>query len=103
LVIAVQDKAGNTATHTVTFTTATSFADLRDLVDRYHRAGAVPWWTARQLTDRLNRADAAAAAGRGTEAVTHLHAFVNHASPLPPQVRSILIRDAQTLIATITG
>ncbi|MEU1885412.1 hypothetical protein ABZ491_08010 [Micromonospora rifamycinica] len=99
LVVTAKDKAGNTTTRSVAFTTTTSFADLRALVDGYRAAGTVSAGNADKLTTSLGRADAAASAGQPAAAVGHLTAFVDQAGALNAVgARTLLVRDARALI-----
>ena len=99
LVVTAKDKAGNTTTRSVTFTTTASFADLQALVDGYRSAGTVSAGNADKLTTSLGKAGAAASGGQPAEAVTHLTAFLDQARALNAVgARTLLVRDAQALI-----
>ncbi|WP_436970814.1 FIMAH domain-containing protein [Micromonospora rifamycinica] len=97
-----KDKAGNTTTRSVAFTTTTSFADLQALVDGYRSAGTVSAGNADKLTTSLGRAGAAASAGQPAAAVGHLTAFVDQAGALNAVgARTLLVRDARALIGQL--
>ncbi|MEU3458013.1 hypothetical protein ABZ671_31145 [Micromonospora sp. NPDC006766] len=99
-----KDKAGNTATKSVTFTVTTSFADLQAHVDGFKSTGTISAGNADKLTGNLNKASAAAAANRPAEAVEWLKAFVNQALVLNATgARNLLVRDGQALINQIGG
>ncbi|MFJ6198180.1 LVIVD repeat-containing protein [Micromonospora sp. NPDC092111] len=103
-VVTAKDKAGNTTTKSIAFTTTTSFADLRALVDGYRSAGTVSASNADKLTTSLGKASAAATSGQSAEAVEHLTAFLNQAGTLNAAgARTLLVRDAQALIGQIGG
>ncbi|WP_212819623.1 PQQ-dependent sugar dehydrogenase [Polymorphospora rubra] len=102
LVVTATDRAGNTTTRTVRFTTTTSVADLRALVDGYAAAGTISATRAGQLTGSLDRVATALAAGDRAGAVAALDTFLNQANTLnAPGPRAQLVRDAQVLIVEI--
>ncbi len=104
VVVTAKDRAGNSTTRTILFTTTASFTDLRAHVDRYQAAGTISASNAGKLIDSLSKASAAAGDGRTEEAVAHLDTFLNQAGGLNAVgARNLLVRDAQALIIEIRG
>jgi hypothetical protein len=101
LVVTARDKAGNTATKSVSFTTTTSAADVRALVTRYRDAGRIRPDDAKALLDMLGQYERAVAAKDRNRAVQAMTLFKGHANRKVRDagVRAILIRDADALIA----
>lgn len=104
LVVSAKDKAGNTTTESITFTTRASFADLQVILDGYKSAGTISAANADKLTTSLGLASAAAASGQSAEAVGHLTTFVSQANALNAAgARTLLVRDAQALISELSS
>ncbi|RKT79346.1 carbohydrate binding protein with CBM6 domain [Terracoccus luteus] len=75
MVVTTTDKAGLTTSTSLTFTTTTSLAELGELVDLLDQAGYVSGDGASQLKGYLNRAKAAADAGRTAAAIREVRGF----------------------------
>ena len=97
LVITSTDAAGNTGTRTLTFTTDTSFADMRALIDQLASSNG----QRNRLTDQLNAAAKSAARGDTTKAIRQLREFkdlVQREHKLDGDLGTALLRDADAMI-----
>ncbi|UBU09667.1 PQQ-dependent sugar dehydrogenase [Nonomuraea gerenzanensis] len=98
----VTDQAGRTATTTVTFSTTTSYADVRVLVSRFRQSGAITWRAAADLQEQLAQAERHEKKGKRALAIAALERFVKIAEKRgnvrDAAVRSALVRDADALI-----
>ncbi len=104
LTVTATDNAGNASTTSISFTTITSFADLQSIIDWRRRTGDIRPSTARQLTETLQKARAAADSGQTSTAITHLDAFVRQARNVDDRdTRVLLTRDARALITQVSG
>ncbi|MEV0621565.1 PQQ-dependent sugar dehydrogenase [Nonomuraea sp. NPDC050404] len=96
------DRAGRTATATVTFVTTTSYADVRALISRFRQSGAVTWKAAHELADRLGQAEFHEKKGKRAQAISALERFVKIAerrgNVRDAAARTALVRDAKALI-----
>ncbi|WP_214110636.1 PQQ-dependent sugar dehydrogenase [Acrocarpospora catenulata] len=99
------DKAGKVTSQTVTFTTTTSYADVRALVTRFKDAGTVKADAADPLLSALDSAEQHQNGGRTTQAIDALDRFIKHAEKSgnvhDAAARDALVRDAQALIARL--
>ncbi|MFJ2558205.1 MULTISPECIES: PQQ-dependent sugar dehydrogenase [unclassified Streptomyces] len=107
LTVKAVDRAGNTTTKTVRFTTRTSFGDLAALLPRLHGDGLVTDQGRQRLTVRLDQARAHADAGRLSQARAVLDAFATAAgdTALVPDVAAgaALARDARAVKGGLAG
>jgi hypothetical protein len=98
-VVTATDKAGNTATESVTFRTETSIADLRRLVRRFADDGEIRPSVERRLLQHLANAAYWIERDRDGKAIKELRAFKEDAQDVRDDaVRSALKRDASWLI-----
>ncbi|WP_327584007.1 PQQ-dependent sugar dehydrogenase [Nonomuraea sp. NBC_00507] len=99
------DKAGRSRTQTVTFSTTTSYADLRTLVARFAKNGSVTHKAAAELLKQLDLAEWHDKRGRPAPAIDALQQFIKIAEKRDnvrtATVRAALVRDAQALIARL--
>jgi glucose/arabinose dehydrogenase/PKD repeat protein len=96
-VVTSTDVAGNTGTTTLTFTTDTSFADMRALIDQLASNNG----QRTRLTDQLNGAEKSAARGATTKVIHQLREFkdlVQREHELDGDLRTALLRDADAMI-----
>ncbi|MFE7709292.1 PQQ-dependent sugar dehydrogenase [Streptomyces sp. NPDC057486] len=107
LTVKARDKAGNATTKTVTFTTRTSYADIRALITQLRADGLITAQGQKRLTVRLDLAEAHAKAGRTSLAKAALETFAGYASDtaLVPDsaAGAALARDARALKEGTTG
>ena len=102
LTVTATDRAGNSATTSVTFTTETSIADLRLLVERFADDGKIGPKLERRLLEHLSVAARWIAEGRDGKAIRELRAFSDDAQDVRDNaVRSALKRDASWLIESL--
>lgn len=102
LVVTATDRAGNTATESVTFTTMTSIADLRRLVRRFADDGEIRAKVEKRLLQHLANAAEWIERGRDGKAIKELRAFKQDAQDVRDNaVRSALKRDASWLIESL--
>lgn len=80
LTVRARDRAGNTATKTVSFTTRTSYTDIRALITRLRADGSITAQGQQRLTVRLAQAEAHADAGRTGQAAAVLESFAGYTS-----------------------
>ncbi|MFE5239518.1 MULTISPECIES: PQQ-dependent sugar dehydrogenase [unclassified Streptomyces] len=101
LTVRARDKAGNTTTKTVAFTTRTSYADIRALITRLGSDGLITAQGQQRLTVRIGQAEAHAEAGRTGQAASVLESFAGYAADrsLVPDgaAGEALARDARAL------
>ncbi|MBQ1088940.1 PQQ-dependent sugar dehydrogenase [Streptomyces sp. B93] len=101
LLVSAEDPAGNRTTTKVTFTTRTSFTDVRSLVERFHQRGLITDKGVGELLERLDQARRHAAAGRDGLADKALDRFIALASDRhlvrDTAVSAALVRDAGAL------
>jgi regulation of enolase protein 1 (concanavalin A-like superfamily) len=101
------DKAGNTTRTVVAFNVTTSHQDVRAIIDGFRDRGDLDAKTAGQLEDRIQLASDMAERGNDQAAIVQLQNFVKEvAKPgavQSAQVRTVLTRDAQSLIAALTA
>lgn len=107
LTVRGRDRAGNTTTRTVSFTTRTSYADVRTLITRLRAVGLITAQGEQRLSVRLAQAEAHAGAGRTAQAAAVLESFADSASDtaLVPNgaAGAALARDARALKGGATG
>ncbi|TLW91059.1 DUF1080 domain-containing protein [Saccharomonospora piscinae] len=104
LVVAATDAAGNTAEHTVEFTSTTSFDDVNALLSRFADEGQLGFGQRIMLSVKLGLAEVAGKWGGSTHAERALERFVTAAERLPEGVaRTTLVRDGQALIGHVDG
>ncbi|MGW0817314.1 PQQ-dependent sugar dehydrogenase [Streptomyces viridiviolaceus] len=101
LLVTAEDPAGNGTTKTVTFTTGTSFADVRQLVERFHRQGVITDEGAERLVERIEQARVQSERGHETQADKALAKFAATASDRKlvkdAEPSAALVRDAKAL------
>ncbi|MEV0040134.1 PQQ-dependent sugar dehydrogenase [Streptomyces sp. NPDC050804] len=106
LKVTAQDRAGNTTTRTVHFTTGTSLADLEALIPRLRAEGLITAQGQQRLTVRLDQARAHAEAGRISQAAAVLESFATSAADTAlvndAAARAALARDARTVKGDLT-
>ncbi len=107
LVVTATDRAGNVTTTNVRFFVNTSFRDMQALLDRFKATGWLSANAHKQLGAKLSAARKAEAAGNDARAIRELQAFRALAADtaLVPnaEVRAVLIRDADAMIARLGG
>ncbi|MFI6063047.1 PQQ-dependent sugar dehydrogenase [Streptomyces sp. NPDC051286] len=107
LTVRARDKAGNTTTQTVAFTTRTSYADIRALITQLRADGLITAQGQQRLTVRLGQAEAHAEAGRTSRAAAMLESFAGYTADtalVPDSVAgAALARDARALKGGATG
>jgi hypothetical protein len=102
LEVSATDRAGNTATTALTFTTGTSIADLRRLVERFADEGKIGPKLEKRLLEHLSLAARWIAEGRNGKAIKELQAFNQGTQDVRDNaVRSALKRDASWLIDSL--
>jgi hypothetical protein len=102
LTVTATDRAGNSATTSVTFTTETSIADLRRLVKRFADDGKIRPTVEKRLLQHLALAARWLDQGRDGKAIKELQAFKSDAQDVRDNaVRSALKRDASWLIDSL--
>ncbi|MGH3462651.1 MAG: ThuA domain-containing protein [Kribbellaceae bacterium] len=101
LVVTGTDKAGNTATRTITFSVATSFADVARLIDRFVAEARLSPVVAAELKQELVRAEWFAARSQDSAAIRELQVFVREVNKRVTDtgVATVMRRDANALIA----
>jgi cytochrome c len=102
LEVETTDRAGNTGTKAVTFTVDTSFEDMRALIDDLASTNG----QRRKLTDQLDKAVRAASHGQTSKAIRELRELkdlVKRTGPIDPNLRSVLLRDADSMIERLQG
>ncbi|MEU6784067.1 PQQ-dependent sugar dehydrogenase [Nonomuraea angiospora] len=106
LVATAKDRAGRTVTSTVTFSTTTSYGDVRALIAHFKKARTVTAVGARELLEQLDAAERHEKRGKPGQAIEALKRFIKaaekRANVPDPASRTILIRDAQALINRLT-
>ncbi len=101
LTVTAKDKAGNATTKTVGFSTTTSYADVRALVNAFRQAGRLDQGRATALLATLRNAERARSQAEERDA---LNEFLEIAGSVrDAEVRSVLRRDAQVLIERAGG
>jgi cytochrome c len=105
LVIRATDKAGNPTQRSVTFTVASSIADLQAMLDRFQAEGRVDWLPAILLEHHLDQARRAMLQGKPEQAIRSLQRFDILAGLLvrDSTARTVLRADAAAVIATLRG
>jgi glucose/arabinose dehydrogenase/PKD repeat protein/type 1 glutamine amidotransferase len=105
LVVTAKDKVGNTAAKTVTFSTATSTADVRALVTRYRDHGWIKPDSAASMFDLLAQIDRDVAAGDDAKALADVQRFRDYLAKkvTDSTARAVLDRDADAIAAKIRG
>ncbi|MFG1703305.1 PQQ-dependent sugar dehydrogenase [Nonomuraea sp. M3C6] len=96
------DNAGKITTQTVTFSTTTSYTDVRALIGRFKQSGFVTGKAAYDLLEQLDQAERHEKKGKPGLAIDALKRFVKIAEQrgnVPnAAARAALVRDAQALI-----
>ncbi|MFE7330407.1 PQQ-dependent sugar dehydrogenase [Streptomyces sp. NPDC057565] len=107
LTVKARDKAGNTTTKTVAFTTRTSYADIHALITQLRADGLITAQGQKRLTVRLDLAEEHAKAGRTSLAAAALETFAGYTSDtamVPDSAAgAALARDARALKEGTTG
>ncbi|MEW2490052.1 PQQ-dependent sugar dehydrogenase [Streptomyces sp. NPDC048411] len=107
LTVRARDKAGNTTTKTLAFTTRTSYADIRALITQLRADGLITAQGQKRLTVRLGQAERHADAGRTSRAAAVLESFAGCTADtaLVPDsaAGAALARDARALKPGATG
>ncbi len=107
LTVTATDKAGNTTTSAVRFFVTTSFRDMQNLLDRFKATGRLSTKAHKQLSNKLDAARQAEAAGndkQGDQAVDRLPDLATDAALVPEaEVRDVLVRDADAMIVRLGG
>ena len=105
--VTATDKAGNTTSQSMSFATTTSLRDIGQLVDRFRATNRLSLSAYKQLSSVLTKARKAEAAGNDGKAVRYLGTFVTLARDGTlvgdADVRSVLERDGNAVIASING
>jgi hypothetical protein len=104
LEVTATDRAGNETVRRITFTTVTSPADLRTLLDRFRQAGRLSWPEHRRLERLLDDAVGLAEAGRKRQAADKMIRFIDEAKRLQDEVaRGVLVRDGEAVRSAWLG
>lgn len=102
LTVTATDRAGNSATTSVVFTTRTSFTDLRRLVKQFADDGEIKSKVEKRLLRHLTLADRWVEKGKDGKAVMELKGFKKDAQDVRDNaVRAALKRDADWLIKSL--
>jgi hypothetical protein len=105
--VTATDKAGNTASQSLSFTTTTSLRDIGQLVDRFRATNRLSLSAYTQLSSVLTKARKAEANGNDGKAVRYLGTFVTLAVDDTlvgdADVRSVLGRDGNAVIDALNG
>jgi cytochrome c len=105
--VTATDKAGNTTSQSLSFTTTTSMRDVGQLVDRFRATNRLSLSAYTQLSSVLTKARKAEANGNDRKAVRYLGTFVTLAVDDTlvgdADVRSVLGRDGNAVIDSLTG
>jgi len=105
--VSATDKAGNTTSQSMSFMTTTSLRDVGQLVDRFRATNRLSLSAYKQLSSLLTKARKASANGNDTKAARYLGTFVTLAIDDTlvgdADVRSVLERDGNTVIASLRG
>jgi cytochrome c len=105
--VTARDVAGNVTDHTVRFGTTTSLRDIAQLLDRFRATNRLSLAAYNDLSRTLSKARAAEASGNDTRAVRLLREFRaaagDPAKVGDAQVRAVLVRDTDAVIAMIEG
>jgi hypothetical protein len=101
------DNAGNQTAQEVTFGVDTSTRDVANLVTRYQAVGWLSQASANKLQTQLTKARKAEANGNDTKTIAELRKFrtlaVDPAIVPLAEVRTVLSRDVDALIAKLSG
>ncbi len=107
LSVSATDNAGNTAEQSLVFATTTSLRDVGQLVDRFRLTNRLSLSGHAALAGQLTAARIAEATGDELGAINELREFVALAGDAElvrdAEVRSVLVRDAEAIIASIEG
>jgi hypothetical protein len=107
LSVTATDNAGNQAAQDVTFGVDTSTRDVANLVTRFQAVGWLSQASANRLQTQLTKARKAEANGNDTKTIAELRKFrtlaVDPAIVTLPEVRTVLGRDVDVLIAKLSG
>ncbi|MEV1331185.1 ThuA domain-containing protein [Micromonospora costi] len=107
LTVTATDKAGNKTTSAVRFFVTTSFRDMQNLLDRFKATSRLSAKAHKQLTDKLDAARKAEAAGNDNKAIKQLTAFrdlaANATLVAEAEIRDVLVRDADAMIVRLGG
>ncbi|WP_438285052.1 FIMAH domain-containing protein [Saccharomonospora azurea] len=104
LTVGATDEAGNTAEHTVTFTSTTSVADARALVYRFAADDRLNLVQKVLLLVDLARAERALDRDRPQQAARALDSFVDRAERVSDErARDTLVRDGRALLGHVDG
>ncbi|MET1072495.1 MAG: DUF1349 domain-containing protein, partial [Umezawaea sp.] len=103
LSVTATDQAGNRTTREVVFGVTTSSRDLANLISRFQVTGWLGQETANALQAQLTRARKAEAGGDDAKTLTELRAFRALAAGQVAEVRDVLVRDTDVLIAALSG
>jgi hypothetical protein len=107
--ITAEDNAGNRLAKKFTFTVTTSIDSMRNLIDRYVKAGDLGGPLVNQLTNNLNQAQHQLDIGRPEQAAKHMEDFIKHlnndalVNNVKDNVKTILNADAEALIKLWSG
>ncbi|WP_041322586.1 ThuA domain-containing protein [Saccharomonospora viridis] len=104
LTVSATDKAGNTAEHTLTFTSTTSFDDVASLIRRFAAEDKLTTAEKVVLSAELALAKRASEGGRTTPAVVLMRLFIGMAQHVSDDdARDTLVRDGRALLGHIDG
>ncbi|TYC03947.1 DUF1349 domain-containing protein [Micromonospora sp. WP24] len=107
LTVTATDKAGNETTSEVRFFVTTSFRDMQNLLDRFKATSRLSAKAHKQLTEKLDAARKAEAAGNDNKAIKQLTAFRGLAADATlvaeAEIRDVLVRDADAMIVRLGG
>gem|GEM_PF-663793 len=107
--ITVEDIAGNRLEKNFSFTITTSINSMRQLIDRYVKAGKLGRSLEDQLSNSLNQAQHQLDKGKLTMAVKHMNDFIKHLNNkaqrnnVEANVKTILNADVEALIKMWSG
>jgi cytochrome c len=106
LTVHAVDKAGNVTDQTVRFYVTTSTRDIANLIDRFKAVGRLSSSAAKKLQDQLTKARLEEAKSHDAKEISELRKFIALITPaLVPdaEVRTVLVRDANAMIARLGG
>ena len=103
LVVTAIDNAGNKTVQEVSFGVTTSSRDMTNLVTRFQVTGWLSQANANKLQAQLTKVRTAEAIGKDAKTLTELRAFRVLALAQVAEVRGVLVRDTDELIARLSG
>jgi len=107
LSVTAVDRAGNQTVQMVTFGVDTSLRDMANLIDRFRAVGWLSQTSTKKLQTQLTKARNAEAAGNDAKAIRELRTFrglaTDPATVPMAEVRQVLARDTDAMIARLSG